>query len=118
MNKQGKELFLDTLKNICIPDDCESNISKCIDVDSFKIMREFEKSLLSFTNTTVSSTSYLYAWFDDNASVIVLQSCINFKSKIDMTLCHMDMLSLPYFFTLMMYLVAHLVDEAKLGGLV
>ena len=38
INKQGKQLFLDTLKNICLLDAYASNISQCIDVDSLKII--------------------------------------------------------------------------------
>ena len=38
------------------------------------------------------------------------------QGRIVLTLCHMEMLFPPSFFTVMVYLIVHLVEDAKLGG--
>jgi len=40
------------------------------------------------------------------------------KEKIVLTMCHLETLFPPSFFTVMVHLMVHLVDEAKFGGLV
>jgi len=40
------------------------------------------------------------------------------KEEIFLIMCHLEMLFPPSFFTVMVHLVAHLVDKAKFGGLV
>ena len=37
------------------------------------------------------------------------------QSRVVLTLCHMEML-FPPFFTVMVHLIVHLVEDAKLGG--
>ena len=38
------------------------------------------------------------------------------QKRIVITLCHLEMLFLPSFFTVMVHLTVHLVDEVILGG--
>ena len=38
------------------------------------------------------------------------------QARIVLTLCHMEMLFPPSFFTVMVHLIVHLVDEIKRGG--
>lgn len=38
------------------------------------------------------------------------------ESNIALTLCHMEKIFSPGFFTIMVYLLIHLASEAKLGG--
>ena len=38
------------------------------------------------------------------------------QSRVLLTLCHMEMLFPPSFFTVMIHLIVHLVEDAKLGG--
>ena len=40
------------------------------------------------------------------------------QSTVVLTLCHMEMLFPPSFFTVMAHLIVHLVEDVKLGGLV
>ncbi|XP_061344016.1 uncharacterized protein LOC133289989, partial [Gastrolobium bilobum] len=131
MNNQGKKMFLSTLRNISVPDGYASNISRCIDVDSMRLNGMLkshdchiliEKLLPLATRITLS----------DNVSRILIELCSFFKQLSDnvlnvanldklqrevvLTLCHMEMLFPPSFFTVMVHLIVHLVEEAKLGG--
>jgi len=38
------------------------------------------------------------------------------QSRVVLTLCHMEMLFPPSFFTVMIHLIVHLAEDAKLGG--
>ena len=38
------------------------------------------------------------------------------QSRVVLTLCYMEMLFPPSFFTVMIHLIVHLVEDAKLGG--
>jgi len=40
------------------------------------------------------------------------------QHRIVLTLCHLEILLPPSFFTVMVHLTCHLVEEVKLGGLV
>lgn len=68
----------------------------------------------------------------NEVSAVLIKSCSFFRqlcrkvlsvSDLDkmqhdivLTLCHMEMLFPPSFFTVMVHLTVHLVEEAKLGG--
>ncbi|XP_039116440.1 uncharacterized protein LOC120251851 [Dioscorea cayenensis subsp. rotundata] len=131
MNKQGKKLFLDTLKNICVPDGYASNISRCIDTTNLKIvgtLKSHDSHVLLQQFLPLAMREGLH----DNVSAVLLELCSffrqisgkvlsvteldKFQDQIIVTLCHMEMLFPPSFFTLMIHLVVHLVDEAKLGS--
>ena len=131
MSKQGKKLFLNTLKNICVPDGYASNISRCIDTDNLKIvgtLKSHDNHILLHQFLPLA----MRAGLDDKVSAILLELCSFFRhicgkvlsiteldklqNNIVLTLCHMEMLFPPSFFTLMIHLIIHLVDEAKLGG--
>ena len=38
------------------------------------------------------------------------------ENRVVLTLCHMEILFPPTFFTVMVHLIVHLVEDAKLGG--
>lgn len=40
----------------------------------------------------------------------------NLQEKVVMTLCHMEMIFPPSFFTSQVHLIVHLIHEAKMGG--
>ena len=124
-------MFLNTLKNICVPDSYASNISQCIDIDNLKIVRTL-KSHDNYILLHQILPLAMRAGLDDKVSAIFLELCSFFRhicgivlsiteldklqNNIVLTLGHMEMLFPPSFFTLMIHLIVHLVNEAKLGG--
>ncbi|XP_061339756.1 uncharacterized protein LOC133286368 [Gastrolobium bilobum] len=131
MTNQGKKAFLKTLRNISVPDGYASNISRCIDVDSMRVsgmLKSHDCHILMEQLLPLATRISL----PDNVCSILIELCSFFKqlcgkvlsvSELDniqrqvvLTLCHMEMLFPPSFFTVMIHLIVHLADEAKLGG--
>ncbi|XP_015953805.1 uncharacterized protein LOC127747539 [Arachis duranensis] len=61
-------------------------------------------------------------WPDENEKKLcdkrlIIKDLDKLQDQIVLTLCHMEMLFPPSFFTVMIYLVVHLVEEVKLGVL-
>jgi len=48
--------------------------------------------------------------------VLKMDELDQLQGRIVLTLCHMEMLFPPSFFTVMVHLIVHLVEDAKLGG--
>lgn len=48
--------------------------------------------------------------------VLKMDELDELQSRVVLTLCHMEMLFPPSFFTVMVHLIVHLVEDAKLGG--
>ena len=74
MSKQGKKLFLNTLKNICVPDGYASNISRCIDTDNLKIvgtLKSHDNHILLHQFLPLA----MRAGLDDKVSAILLELC-------------------------------------------
>jgi len=51
-----------------------------------------------------------------NAKVLYIDNLEKLEERIIMTLCRMEMIFPPGFFTMMVHLVLHLATEAKIGG--
>nr|KYP39706.1 hypothetical protein KK1_038992 [Cajanus cajan] len=50
------------------------------------------------------------------SKVLKVDELDQLQSRVVLTLCHMEMLFPPSFFTVMVHLIVHLVEDAKLGG--
>ncbi|KAK2368692.1 hypothetical protein QL285_081869 [Trifolium repens] len=131
MTNRGRKDFLATLKNINVPDGYSSNISRCIDLDNGKLngmLKSHDCHVLMEQLLPLAMRTSL----PDEVSAVLIELCSFFRqlcgkvlkvedldmlqNKIVLTLCHMEMLFPPSFFTVMVHLVVHLVEEAKLGG--
>ncbi|XP_061371520.1 uncharacterized protein LOC133314095 [Gastrolobium bilobum] len=131
MTNQGKKAFLCTLKNISVPDGFASNISRCIDVEPLRfngMLKSHDCHILMHQLLPLAMRTAL----PEQVSRILIELCSFYKqicskvlsvttlerlqNEIVLTLCHMEMLFPPSFFTVMVHLTVHLVDEAKLGG--
>lgn len=131
MTNVGKNAFLKTLKNITVPDGYSSNISRCIDLNTNKLSgmlksHDFHILLEQLLPLAMRST------LPDEVTTILMEFCSFFRKlsgkvlkvedldkwqdQIILTLCHMEMLFPPSFFTVSVHLVVHLVEEIKLGG--
>ncbi|KAH0655492.1 hypothetical protein KY285_030374 [Solanum tuberosum] len=125
-----KKLFLTTLKNIKVPDGYSSNISRCVDLAQKKIygLKSHDshvllEQLLPLEIRNVLPDHVVTVLVEFSSFFRALSSKTLNPSELDIlqerfiiTLCHLEMLFPPSFFTVMVHLSVHLVDEAKLRG--
>ncbi|KAK7258274.1 hypothetical protein RIF29_23845 [Crotalaria pallida] len=125
-----KDIFLRTLLNVKVPDGYSSNIVSCIDEKKRKLigMKSHDCHILMERLLPLAIRNVL----PDKVTTVLIELCSFFRqlcsktlnpldldklqSRIILTLCHLEMLFPPSFFTIMVHLTCHLVDEAKLGG--
>src|ERR1044072_4298553 len=130
MTKEEINLMLNILKDVKVPDGYSSNISRCIDTHQNKIygLKSHDSHILLEQLLPLSIRNVL----PPQVSTILVDVCSFFKllcakvldpkdldklnERTKLTLCHLEMLFPPSFFTVMIHLIIHLVDEAKLGG--
>jgi hypothetical protein len=128
---QSKREFLTILKNITVPDGYSSNISRCIDLEALKLKGTLKshdghilmEQLLPLAIRTTLPTEVsavlieLCSFFRQLCGkVLNVEDLEKMQNQIILTLCHMEMIFPPSFFTVMVHLVVHLVEEVKLGG--
>jgi len=130
MKRQQRKIFLTTLKNVKMLDGYSSNISRCIDDQNSSIF-----GLKSYDCHTLLQHLLLIVIHNilpNQVTVVLVEFCLFFKelcckrlniSDIDklqnwivLTLYHLEILLSPSFFTVMIHLTCHLVEEVKLGG--
>ena len=130
LTKRNKELFLRTLKDIKVPDGYASNISRCVDLSGKKIsglkshdyhvlLQQFlplavKHALPEDVSIVLADLSYTFRQLC--AKVLDREELDRLQEKIVMTLCHLEMIFPPSFFTSQVHLIVHLVHEAKMGG--
>lgn len=127
MNNDGKDIFLNVLKNVKLPD---GYASRCVDVKSRKlsglkshdrhvIMRDLISIAvrdLLLANVTSPIVELCHFFRDISAKVLDIDELDKLQERIVVTLCQMEMLFPPLFFTVMVHLIVHLTEEAKHGG--
>lgn len=127
---QRKDAFLSVLKNLKAPDECSSNISRCVHVKQRKIfgLKSYDCHVLMQQFLPVALRGSL----PDKVSSVIIDLCNFFKqicskvlnmdvlaqleSQIAITLCQLETIFPPSFFTIMIHLVIHLAYEAKVAG--
>ena len=130
MTKKNKEIFLTTLKGIKVPDGFSSNISRCVDLNNSKIsglkshdyhvlLQQFlplavKHTLPEDVSTVLADLSFILKHIC--AKVLDREELDELQNKVVMTLCHMEMIFPPSFFTSQVHLIVHLIHEAKMGG--
>nr|XP_043616177.1 uncharacterized protein LOC122588102 [Erigeron canadensis] len=130
MTRGEKDLFLQTLKSIKPPDEYSSNISRCVQLRDRKLtgMKSYDCHMLMQEYLPITLRGSL----PDHVSMILIYLCDFFKriclkdltgddfkfleSRVAITLCKMEQIFPPSFFTVMVHLVIHLVREVRLGG--
>jgi hypothetical protein len=130
LTNENKSIFLRILKNIVVPDGYSSNISRCIDLKQRKIggLKSHDSHILMEQLLPLAMRKTL----PPQVSAVLIDLCSFFRqlcnkvlnvneldqlqSRVVLTLCHMEMLFPPSFFTVMVHLIVHLVEEVKLGG--
>jgi len=130
LSKTKKKTFLQTLKNAKKPYGYLSNIARCVDLKGGKIfgLKSHDCHILMEQLLPIAIRNVLL----NNVIAVVVEMCSFFQqlcgkslSQLDLhklesrmiqTLCHLEILFPPTFFTIMVHLTCHLVGEAKLGG--
>ncbi|RDX80641.1 hypothetical protein CR513_38787, partial [Mucuna pruriens] len=131
MTREQRKIFLTTLKNVKMPDGYLSNISRCIDDQNTKIfgLKSHDCHILMQHLLPLAIRNVL----PDSMIAVLVEFCLFFKElcckrlnildldklqhQILLTLCHLEILLPPSFFTVMVHLTCHLIEEVKLGGL-
>ncbi|XP_068475194.1 uncharacterized protein [Phaseolus vulgaris] len=130
LTKENKHTFLTTLKNITVPDGYSSTISRCVDVKQCKLggLKSHDSHVLmeqllplAMRKTLPKEVCYvlidLCSFFRNLCSKVLKVDELNqLQNRVVLTLCHMEILFPPAFFTIMVHLIVHLVEDAKLGG--
>ena len=130
LTRGTKKLFLKTLKTITVPDGYSSNISRCIDEKLNKIsgLKSHNCHIIMEQLLPLAIRNLL----PDHVTSVLVEFCSFFRilcgktlnlpelqllqDRIVVTLRHLEMLFPPSFFTVMVHLTVHLIEEAKLGG--
>jgi ssDNA-binding Zn-finger/Zn-ribbon topoisomerase 1 len=130
MSNKDKDAFLSVLGNVKAPDECSSNISRCVHLKQRKIfgLKSYDGHVLMQQLLPVALRGSL----PDRVTSVIIELCNFFKqicskilnvdflaqleSRIVLTLCQLETIFPPSFFTIMMHLVIHLASEAKVAG--
>ncbi|XP_058778517.1 uncharacterized protein LOC131652620 [Vicia villosa] len=130
MKAKEKDMFLKILKDVVFPDSYASNISRCVDTKKRKIsgLKSHDSHILiehllpiAFRKTlpkeVASVLIELCNYFREISSkVLDVKNIEKLQQRISLTLCHMEMIFPPSFFTIMVHLVIHLGEEAMIAG--
>jgi hypothetical protein len=130
MSKKEKQQLCKVPHDIKIPDGYASNISRGVNVEQgkFSNMKSHDCHILMQELLAVAIrgllpdnvTSVLFdlcAYFRVlNEKVLYIDELEKWEERIAITLCRMEMIFPPGFFTCMVHLVVHLATEAKHGG--
>ncbi|XP_060169988.1 uncharacterized protein LOC132600681 [Lycium barbarum] len=125
-----KDVFLRTIKNVKMPDGYSSNFSRCVDLKQRKLfgMKSHDCHILmehllpiairnvlpdKVTAVLIELSSFFRQLC---AKSLSLSDLDRLRSRHFLNMNHLEMLFPPAFFTIMVHLTSHLVDEAKLGG--
>jgi hypothetical protein len=130
MTSNEKESFLEVLKNLKAPDEYLSSIPRCVQVKQRKIfgLKSYDCHLLMQEFLPIAIKGCL----PDKVSKVISDLCNFFKElcgkvlsehnlenlehHIAETLCQLEKIFPPSFFTVMVHLVIHLAYEAKVAG--
>ncbi|GJY31198.1 uncharacterized protein Tco_0414693 [Tanacetum coccineum] len=133
MSNVEKTSFLQVLKNLKVPDGYASNISRGVSLKDRKILNlkshdghilmqdilpiALRASMVSRSQSrVVKAVSDLCSFFKGLcAKVLDVNELETLEHQVVQTLCELEQLFPPSFFTIMVHLSVHLILEAKLG---
>jgi hypothetical protein len=130
MVPKDKDEFLKVLKGIKVPDGYASNISRCIKLKQRKIggLKSHDAHVMmqqllpialrgSLPKKVVVPLIELCCYFREVCSkVLEMEQLERLEKQIPVTLCKLEQIFPPSFFTIMVHLVVHLATEAKIAG--
>jgi hypothetical protein len=129
MSREDKENFLKVLRNVRVPNGYASNISRCVQLkdrtisglkshDSHILMQQLLPIALhkSLPDKVVRPLVEISAFFRGICSTKLSQEDMDrLQGDVCITLCKLEQVFPPGFFTSMVHLVVHLVRECRLG---
>ena len=130
MSKAEKEVFCTVLKDIKVPDAYASNISRCVSVKDRRLysLKSHDYHILmqdllpvalrccmskKVTSCIIELSNIMKAIC---GKVLDVQELQKVQDRAALTLCNMEKIFPPSFFTIMVHLIIHLPHEAILGG--
>ncbi|XP_056695419.1 uncharacterized protein [Spinacia oleracea] len=130
MSTEEKERFLNVLQKIKVPDGYGSNLSSCVNMkqrklinlkshDNHVLMQDILPVALRASKATkvIDLLARLSSFFKKLCSTTIDPDDLDgLQNEIILTLCELEKEFLPSFFTIMVHLLIHLVEEVKLGG--
>ncbi|KAK8986192.1 hypothetical protein V6N11_082467 [Hibiscus sabdariffa] len=130
MSKKEKEVFCNVLKDIKVLDGYASNISRCVSVKDRRLYSLkshdyhilMQDLLLVALRSCMSSevTSCIIELSNIMKSicgkVLMVEELEKLQDRVALTLCNLKKIFPPSFFTIMVHLLVHLPEEAKVGG--
>ncbi|XP_056685764.1 uncharacterized protein [Spinacia oleracea] len=130
MSTEEKERFLNVLQKIKVPDGYGSNLSSCVNMkqrklinlkshDNHVLMQDILPVALRASKATkvIDLLARLSSFLKKLCSTTIdLDDLDGLQDKIILSLCDLEREFLPSFFTIMVHLLIHLVEEVKLGG--
>ncbi|KAB1226465.1 hypothetical protein CJ030_MR1G014047 [Morella rubra] len=130
MTREEKECFLKVIKNAKFPDGFASNISRCVKLQQRNIIGlkshdchilmqhlmpiAIQRSLPSMVCSPLISLSCFFR--EICSKTLRIEDLDRLEAQIPITLCQLERIFPPAFFTVMVHLVVHLVAECKMGG--
>ncbi|XP_056688996.1 uncharacterized protein [Spinacia oleracea] len=128
MSTEEKERFLNVLLKIKVPDGYGSNLSSCVNMkqrklinlchDNHVLMQDILPVALRASKATkaIDLLARLSSFFKKLCSTTIDPDDLDgLQIEIILTLCDLKKEFLPSFFTIMVHLLIHLVEEVKLG---
>lgn len=131
MTRAQKEILCSVIQNLRTPDGYASNISRCVNMKDCTLngLKSHDDHVLLQDILPVALRScypskevmkivvQLANFFKMLCSKVVdLSELDKLQESIVMTLCDMERIFVPSFFTVSVHLMVHLVEEVKLGG--
>ena len=129
MTSSERDGFLQVLKDVTVPDGYASNISRRVNMKECKIssLKSHDNHILmqqifpialheSFPSHVIGPLIKLACFFREICSkTLTILDIVAVEADIAVTLCELEKIFPPSFFTVMEHLVMHLAAEAKIG---
>jgi hypothetical protein len=130
LSRKQVQQFCSVLFGLRVTNGYSGNISRCVNVPQGRILglkshdchilmqQLLPLALRGLLPDNVTSVLFdLCAYFREvSAKVLYVSELEKLEQRIKLTLCRMEMIFPPGFFTVMVHLVIHLAAEAKIGG--
>ncbi|KAG8493340.1 hypothetical protein CXB51_010684 [Gossypium anomalum] len=130
MSKKEKEVFCMVLKDIKVPDVYASNISRCVSLKDRRLylLKSHDYHILmqdllpvalrccmskNVTSCIIKLSNIMIVIC---GKVLDVEKLKKVQDRAALTLCNLEKIFPPFFFTIMVHLVIHLPHEAILGG--
>ena len=130
MSKSERQTFCKVLRDIKVPDSYSGNISKSVNCAEGKLIglkthdcHALLQQLMPIALRGIIPDDITAVMFELSAyfrgiclKVLWVDDLDRLEQSIKVTLCKMEMIFPPGFFTVMVHLVVHLATECKMGG--